>query len=551
MRKMSVKMVLVMIVIIMSVTGFIGWIYYKDAETITLSILKENHYSELKNIRDYYFDKLISDMEYIVATWSENPNIKSYEKVAGTPRVVSSVPDDFQSVANKWTGLTSSTRDITWIYYALESDGSIFISPVDPTMPDNYDARQKDWYKGTVEQHGDIFWTEPYVDSGGSKKILQTVSKAVYDQGKLKGVVGLDIELNKFTEIIKNLSFSKNSTLFLINESNDILAHNTEKPEFFKEVFLKSLSPLSGTEIKFVDEQAYVVSWLPVDLNNWKLVAIGKTQVFNELASTRVKMILTIMVATLLGIGFAYILVSELLLPLNELTELTQVVGNGHFDIRSRISTKDEVSELSNSFNLMLDKIEELMTEQDNNYFHTVKALANAIEASDEYTRGHCDRVGHLSIKIAERLGLSHERIRHLEYACVLHDVGKIGIHESVLNKPSKLSQTEYEEIKQHPRIGYEIIKDIAFLKDASTILLQHHERIDGKGYPNRLQGDEIMLESKILAAADTFDAMTSFRVYRETPLTDDQVLSELMKAKGTQLDPVIVDLLVEVVELI
>lgn len=550
MRKISVKMVLVMVVIIISVTGFIGWIYYKDAEKITLDILKENHYSELKNIRDYYFDKLISDMEYIVETWSDNPSIISYNKELGTPRVVSSVPKDFQEIANRWKGLTGSTRDITWIYYALESDGSIYISPVDPTMPDDYDARQKQWYKGTVEQHGDIFWTEPYMDSGGSKKILQTVSKAVYDHGKLKGVIGLDIELNKFTEIIKNLSFSKNSTLFLINASNDILAYNTEKPEFFREVFLKSLNPSSGTEIKFVDDQAYVVSWLPVDLNNWKLVAISKTQVFNDLASTRVKMAVIIAVATLIGIGFAYILVGELLTPLNELTALTQVVGDGNFAIRSKTRTKDEVADLSNSFNLMLDKIEELMAEQDANYFHTVKALANAIEASDEYTRGHCDRVGHLSIKIAERLELSPERIRHLEYACVLHDVGKIGIHETVLNKPAKLTNLEYEEIKQHPRIGYEIIKDIAFLKDASLILLQHHERIDGKGYPNRLQGEELLLESKILAAADTFDAMTSFRVYRETPLSDEQVLSELIKAKGTQLDAEIVDTLIEVVEL-
>lgn len=550
MRRMSVKMVLVMLAIIISVTGFIGWIHYKDSEKIALEILKENHYSELKNIREYYFDKLISDMEYIVETWSENQRIKSYKKEIGTPKIVASVPQDFEDITNNWKGLTNSTRDITWIYYALESDGSIFISPVDPTMPSSYDAREKDWYKGTVELEGDIFWTEPYVDAGASKKILQTVSKAVYNQGELKGVIGLDIELTKFTEIIQNLSFSKSSTLFLMNDKNEILAHNTEKPEFYKEIFLKSLNKVSGTEIQFANDKAYVVSWLPLDLNNWKLVAIGETQVFNDLVGTRVRMISTIAIASLIGICIAYIFVNQLLVPLKELTALTQIVGNGHFDIRSNTRSNDEVAELSNSFNLMLDKIEELVTEQDNNYFNTVKALANAIEASDEYTRGHCDRVGRLSIKIAEQLNLSPERIRHLEYACVLHDVGKIGIQESVLNKPSKLTQVEYEEIKQHPRIGYEIIKDIAFLEDASTILLQHHERIDGKGYPNRLVGSELLLESKILAAADTYDAMTSFRVYREMALTDEQVLEELAQAKGSQLDEEIVDILIAVVKL-
>lgn len=550
MRKMSVKMVLVMLAIIISVTGVIGWIQYKDSEKIALDILKENHYSELKNIREYYFDKLITDMEYIVETWSDNPSIKAYTKEVGTPKVVTSVPEDFEDIANKWKGLTNSTRDITWIYYALESDGSIFISPVDPTMPSSYDAREKEWYKGTVELEGDIFWTEPYVDAGASRKVLQTVSKAVYYQGKLKGVIGLDIELNKFTEIIQNLSFSKSSTLFLINDKNEILAHNTENPELYKEIFLKSLSNESGTEIQFASDQAYVVSWLPLDLNNWKLVAIGETQIFNDLIGTQVRIGITIAIASLIGVGFAHIFVNQLLAPLKELTELTQVVGSGNFTIRSKTRSKDEVEELSNSFNLMLDKIEELVTEQDNNCFNTVKALANAIEASDEYTRGHCDRVGRLSIKIAEQLKLSPERIRHLEYACVLHDVGKIGIQESVLNKPSKLSQLEYEEIKQHPRIGYEIIKDIPFLEDASTILLQHHERIDGKGYPNRLVGAELLLESKILAAADTYDAMTSFRVYREMALTDEQVLEELNQAKNSQLDGEIVDILIAVAKL-
>lgn len=540
-------MVLVILSIVVAVSSVIGWINYKDAEDIALSILKENHYSELKNIREYYFDKLISDMEYIVEYWSEHPRIKSYVKPQVSPKIVASSPEDFKDIAIQWQGLTASNRDISWIYYALESDGSIYITPVDPTMPEEYDAREKNWYQGTVMQKGEIFWTEPYIDAGSSKKVLQTVSKAVYNNGVLQGVIGLDIELNKFTQIIEKLSFSKQSTLFLINDKNAILAHNTYKSDFYKKNFLANLSTTSGTEIQRVDNRAFAVSWMPVALNNWKLVAIAETQIYSELKYTRLKMLGTISVASLIGISLAYFLVTGLLRPLNILKELTSIVAAGDFSVRSDIDSRDEVAELSNGFNHMLEKIEALVDEQEGNYFNTVKALANAIEASDEYTRGHCDRVGRISIKIAKQMGLDAERIRHLEYACVLHDVGKIGIRESVLNKPGYLSEIEYEEIKQHPRIGYEIVKDIHFLKDAAAILLQHHERIDGKGYPNRLKGHEIMLEAKILAAADTYDAMTSFRVYRKTPLSDQEVYAELEKVKETQLDAQVVEALINV----
>lgn len=547
MRKMSVKMVWIILSIVVAVSGVIGWINYKDAEAIALRILKENHYAELKNIREYYFDKLITDMEYIVDTWSEHPQIKSYRKDLNTPKIVTFVPEDFQGISEQWVGLTKSVRDISWIYYALESDGSIYITPMDPTMPEDYDARTKSWYQGTVQRHGEVFWTEPYLDAGASKKILQTVSKAVYDNGILQGVVGLDIELAKFTQIIENLSFSKNATLFLINDKQVILAHNTSNPEFYQNHFLDTLGLGSGTEIKQVNQQTYAVSWMPVALNGWQLVAVAKTDIYEELTLTRLKMFGTIGIAALIGIGLAYVLVKGLLKPLDALKALTDQVGNGNFGLRSTVRSSDEVAELANGFNHMLDKIEELMDDQESNYFNTVKALANAIEASDEYTRGHCDRVGRLSIRIAQHLKLSENQIRHLEYACVLHDVGKIGIRETVLNKPGRLSEMEYEEIKQHPRIGFEIIKDIPFLKDAANILIQHHERIDGKGYPNRLKGEEILLEAKILAAADAYDAMTSFRVYREVPLSDDHVLSELEKAKGTQLDAAVVEALLAI----
>lgn len=197
---------------------FLGIINYDNAKTMASDIILQNNENELQNISDYYFDKLISDMEYIVEAWANSDVIISYNKAPNSAKVVKTIPYDFNHIYNQWTGLTQSMHDITWMYYALESDGSIYIAPLDITMPSDYDARTRDWYKGTVGQSGNIYWTEPYLDAGDSGKILQTVSKAVYEKGELKGVIGLDIELTKFTEIIQNLSFARSSSIFLINQ---------------------------------------------------------------------------------------------------------------------------------------------------------------------------------------------------------------------------------------------------------------------------------------------------------------------------------------------
>lgn len=193
---------------------FLGVLNYGNSKTVTSNIIIRNNEDELQNISDYYFDKLILDMEYIVNEWSESSFIQEYEKSPDSPKIVRTIPKDFHSIYGQWNGLVKSMHDITWIYYALESDGSIYIAPVDTTMPDSYDARTRDWYKGTISQSGNIYWTEPYLDAGDSGKILQTVSKAIYKNGRLKGVIGLDIELTKFTEIIKNLSLAKSSSIF-------------------------------------------------------------------------------------------------------------------------------------------------------------------------------------------------------------------------------------------------------------------------------------------------------------------------------------------------
>ena len=169
--------------------------------------------------------------------------------------------------------------------------------------------------------------------------------------------------------------------------------------------------------------------------------------------------------------------------------------------------------------------------------------LANALDSRDSYTLNHSENVAKYSVQIAEKLKLSKECCAIIRKGALLHDIGKIGISEHILMKNGKLTNEEYEEIKVHPTIGYNMIKHVAdFHKNGILdMVLYHHERYDGKGYPAGLKGNQIPLYARIAAVADTFDAMTTKRVYREE-LSLDYTLNEIQKNKGTQFDPEIVD---------
>lgn len=175
------------------------------------------------------------------------------------------------------------------------------------------------------------------------------------------------------------------------------------------------------------------------------------------------------------------------------------------------------------------------------NYFETMNVLVRAIEANDPYTSGHSLRVSIYSEAIARELGLPQNKIDMIKSAALLHDIGKIGIDKNILNKNGKLEKDEFDTIKSHPEIGATIISDMSYLSNLSDIIKHHHERNDGKGYPDGLDHDSIPLETSILTIADSFDAMTTDRPYR-LALSLDDALNELKLNSGTQFNPDIID---------
>ena len=179
---------------------------------------------------------------------------------------------------------------------------------------------------------------------------------------------------------------------------------------------------------------------------------------------------------------------------------------------------------------------------QDKNY-----TILFAGDIKDNYTKSHSERVTKYSIEIARAMGINRDKLEIIELACQLHDLGKIGVHDNILTKPDKLTKEEWEEIKLHPTKGVEILKSLTFLNEVMELIEQHHERYDGMGYPYGFNGEDIKLGARIMAVADSFDAMTSNRPYAQA-LSMTDAIEELKRCAGNQFDPKVVDVLIRLI---
>lgn len=193
-----------------------------------------------------------------------------------------------------------------------------------------------------------------------------------------------------------------------------------------------------------------------------------------------------------------------------------------------------------------MNQIKKINEELEKAYLESIETLRYTVEAKDTYTRGHSDRVSAFSVLIAKKLNLSEEDLRTIQIGGLFHDIGKIGVPDSILLKESKLTDDEYSEIKNHPSIGAHILSTATIFKDMIPIVKHHHERYDGNGYPGRLKGEEIPYLARIAAIADSFDAMTSRRTYRDS-LPIETVIAEFERCKGTQFDPELTDAFLDI----
>ncbi len=252
----------------------------------------------------------------------------------------------------------------------------------------------------------------------------------------------------------------------------------------------------------------------------------------------------TALAALLIGV----VISRRLIGPIQSLAQASSEIADGNLEVRTQNVGPDEIGRLAENFNHMASSVEDLvrrlrqaLRQNQELFLDTIRTLAAAIDAKDPYTRGHSERVSSYALAIGRHLGLPQEAIFRLRISAILHDVGKLGIKDGILNKPGGLDDQEFAVMKKHPEIGAQIMAPIRMLKDIIPGIRNHHEVWQGGGYPDGLVGEQIPMVARIIAVADTFDAMTTNRPYQEA-MSLDYVVSKIHNMAGNRFDPTVVD---------
>jgi HD-GYP domain-containing protein (c-di-GMP phosphodiesterase class II) len=262
-----------------------------------------------------------------------------------------------------------------------------------------------------------------------------------------------------------------------------------------------------------------------------------RDEAYRSLAELRRQTVLWVSAGLVLAVGIGVATAQGISRPIRAFADKALAISRGDFKGTIASRSLNEIGQLAETFNHMTRQLDLYDRNMRELFLATIKSLAAAIDAKDPYTRGHSERVAIFSVAIARELGLDERSLERVQIAALLHDVGKIGIEDAVLRKPERLTDAEYAIIKRHPEMGASIMAPIRQLKDIVPGMRHHHEALDGSGYPDGLAGGEIPLMARIIAVADTFDAMTSDRLYQKA-MDDDFVIRTLTRLAGTRLDP-------------
>lgn len=274
------------------------------------------------------------------------------------------------------------------------------------------------------------------------------------------------------------------------------------------------------------------------------ILSLNKSVVTSAQRSAQKRIAWVFAAILVIGAASSVFVSSFLTRPIQELSSGIAELKEGNVTHRLRIYSQDELGELTISFNEMTDiitsqkqELEKYATELEESYISTVKVLAAAIDARDQYTSGHSTRVARLSLALGEAFGLQEDELDDLEVACLFHDVGKIKIPDSILLKEGRLDESEMREMRRHPEYGAEILSKANSLLRYIPTVRHHHEWFDGTGYPDGVKSDKIPLSATIVSLADAFDAMTSDRPYRKA-LTPEESSKEMHNVSGRQFSP-------------
>lgn len=451
-----------------------------------------------------------------------------------------------------------------------------------------YDPASRVWYKEATQNNKPIV-TEPYADI---RTGLLNVTIALPVRLAVPGVLATDFYLDHIDGLAQKTRFRSDvQTLFISKEGTVIYDTETAQrnqagtnDKAVRDLYAAAQMHKAGAVRLNLDGKLYYAMYDRVPSSGWIVATRIPVAVFSEESRNVIQYaVLTSMFALLLAFGGSFLIIRKETAPLEQMAAVATAFGQGNLASSFAVKGAAEIEALAACLDQMRQDILQLLQKKDQliedaiahreeihglyqqtlllnteltaaleakkvAYIQTIKALADAVEAKDEYTRGHSDRVLQYSQDIGRSLGWAEQQLVTLSYSAILHDIGKIGIREELLHKPERLNDAEYQIVKQHPPIGYHILQNIKELGEVGKAIYQHHERLDGSGYPQGLQQDEIHEMAKIIAIADAYDAMTSRRPYRE-PLSPETACRELRRYKDTHYDAAMVELFCALVE--
>ena len=475
--------------------------------------------------------------------------------------------------------LLASTRDDARLQTTLQDDPNLIALAICPVRGEVHRAFQPDLIKREeldqrisevlvrMNSRGVIMGRPQIIRSG--QEMGLTIAAPVMDGDEIVAAV---VAVVSFQEVFKAVqqSSSKSSrelldaglpVVFVVDQNGKAVAHPdaavafSERPMTDLKVvqdWLETGAQVQSALAPFtLDREGRITpmlgSYATAELDHNSLLGVVAIQdEAAALASVRdmrkQTLYISLLAATLvLMIGFYF--AEKLTRPVRELAAGALRIASGDFSQRVKVPGRTELGQLGASFNQMTDQVERFVgdlqrsaNENHDLFLGTVKALAAAIDGKDPYTRGHSERVSRFSVATAQGLSLPENEIEQIRISALLHDVGKIGIDDNVLKKPSALTDAEFEIMKTHPQKGYKIMSQIPAMRDFLPGMHMHHEMINGGGYPQGLKGDEIPMQARIVSVADTFDAMTTERPYQRA-MDLETALTRLKSFVGTRYD--------------
>ena len=290
-------------------------------------------------------------------------------------------------------------------------------------------------------------------------------------------------------------------------------------------------------------------AYSPIQNVGWGIIVQRRqSEAYFSINQMRRDTLLLGLLVIFLSLGVGIFSAKSITRPLDQLTQTARSIAKRDFTQRADVRSRTEIGELAGTFNIMAEDIQHYIgdltaaSEQNRQLFMgSIEMIAAAVDAKDPYTKGHSSRVSQYSVILAKEIGLPEEEINKIRVSAILHDVGKIGIEDRVLKKPGVLTNEEFEIMKRHTIMGFEIVRQVKQLSEMLPGIRWHHEALNGKGYPDGITGDEIPLMVRIMSVADTFDAITTNRPY-QAGKDFPQALQILRKLAGTKYDPIVVD---------